>query len=282
MGSEPEWDVFISYASEDRVEVAEKLSQLLSEIGVRVWYDQHELKIGAGLRRAIDEGLAKSRFGIVILSPSFFKKGWPNRELDALTQREIAGEAGILPVWHQVTADDVRKYSAPLADKKAALWEHGPFAVVYQLVQVIRPDILEALSQDGPPSSELTRISRGKDVAALLRKAESLLFHNDDPKGEPELGMVAGFVQELQDWSDILDDMEPAEQIRTEAHLQDSITELEARGWSVWGEVVRRQMVFRDDTKVPMRLASVAVLRGVPLRVFLHGNDIAVYRAPAD
>jgi len=41
------------------------------------------------LRQSIDRGLAKSRFGIVVVSPSFLQKDWPRRELDGLVAREI-------------------------------------------------------------------------------------------------------------------------------------------------------------------------------------------------
>ena len=37
-----QWDVFISYASEDREAVARPLAALLRELGVTVWFDQTE------------------------------------------------------------------------------------------------------------------------------------------------------------------------------------------------------------------------------------------------
>ena len=82
-------DVFISYASEDREAVARPLATLLSELGVSVWFDQSELKLGDSLRQKVDEGLASCRFGVVILSESFFGKHYPERELNGLAQREV-------------------------------------------------------------------------------------------------------------------------------------------------------------------------------------------------
>lgn len=87
-----DYDVFISHASEDKEAVVRPLANALKEKGLNVWYDEFELKIGDSLRRKIDQGLAKSRFGIVVISRSFIKKGWTNYELDGLMTKAISGQ----------------------------------------------------------------------------------------------------------------------------------------------------------------------------------------------
>jgi hypothetical protein len=117
---EYEHDVFICHASEDKDLVARPLAINLKTHGVRVWYDEFAITIGDSLRQKIDEGLVKSRYGIVIFSPDFFKKQWTQRELDGLTEKEMRnGQKVILPVWHNVSKDEVLKFSPPLADKLA-------------------------------------------------------------------------------------------------------------------------------------------------------------------
>ena len=113
------YDVFISHASEDRDEVVRPLAQALQDGGLSVWYDEIELKIGASLRRSIDKGISASRFGIVVLSKAFFDKGWTNYELDGLVTMTVNGEQVLLPIWHNITKDEVISYSASLADKVA-------------------------------------------------------------------------------------------------------------------------------------------------------------------
>ncbi|WP_380169628.1 DUF1883 domain-containing protein [Jannaschia sp. R86511] len=78
------WDVFISHASEDKSAVARPLRDALVAHGVKVWFDAFELGIGDSLRRKIDQGLARSTFGVVILSSAFFAKDWPQYELDGI------------------------------------------------------------------------------------------------------------------------------------------------------------------------------------------------------
>ena len=94
-------DAFICHASEDKDAFVRPLAEALRSHHVEVWYDEFALDVGDSLREAIDRGLAASRYGIVVLSPSFFRKRWPKRELNGLVAREMAEDRGmILPVWH--------------------------------------------------------------------------------------------------------------------------------------------------------------------------------------
>jgi hypothetical protein len=117
------WDVFISHASEDKEEIARPLAEWLEHYyGLKVWFDEFELKAGDSLRRSIDYGLVNSKFGVVIISKSFMSKQWPQEELAALATKEIAGNKVIIPIWHGVTSAEVRDWSPILADKIALNW----------------------------------------------------------------------------------------------------------------------------------------------------------------
>jgi hypothetical protein len=93
------------------------------------------------LRRSIDLGLSKSRFGIVVLSPSFFRKRWPEWELNGLIQKHLSGSRNvILPVWHKVDKTAVSEYSPSLADIIGVRTSDGLDHVVRQLLKVIQPE----------------------------------------------------------------------------------------------------------------------------------------------
>ena len=109
------YDVFISHASEDKDDFVRPFATLLREKGLLVWYDEFELKIGDKLRRKIDEGLSASRYGIVVLSNSFFRKEWPQKELDGLFAIEDGGRDVILPIWHKISKNEVLSYSPTIA-----------------------------------------------------------------------------------------------------------------------------------------------------------------------
>src|SRR5262249_18107981 len=101
--SSKKWDVFISHSSEDKDELVRPLAKALQAKGVSVWYDEFSLKMGDSLRASIDYGLVNSRFGVVVLSKSFFAKHWPAQELNGLAAKEVKGKKVILPIWHKVT-----------------------------------------------------------------------------------------------------------------------------------------------------------------------------------
>ncbi|WP_342652475.1 TIR domain-containing protein [Vibrio metschnikovii] len=136
-----EYDLFISHASEDKDDFVRPLAETLENLGVRVWYDEFTLKVGDSLRKSIDHGLAKSRFGTVILSSSFCSKNWTQYELDSMVAREMDGHKMILPIWHKVTKTDVINFSPALADKVALNTSMSSIEeIAGQLAEVIIPD----------------------------------------------------------------------------------------------------------------------------------------------
>lgn len=135
---EERWDVFISHASEDKDAFVRPFARALREAGLRVWYDEFTLSLGDSLRRSIDRGLARSRFGIVVLSPSFFAKDWPQRELDGLVGLEVEGRKVILPLWHNIDLAGVRGYSPTLADRVAGLTSQPMNELVASVLSVVR------------------------------------------------------------------------------------------------------------------------------------------------
>lgn len=84
---------------------------VLKEKGLKVWYDEFEMKIGDNLRRKIDKGLVNSRFGIVVVSKSFINKGWTNYEFDGIIIKAVSGEQIMLPIWHNITKKEIIDYN---------------------------------------------------------------------------------------------------------------------------------------------------------------------------
>jgi hypothetical protein len=160
-----DWDVFISHAWEDKEGIARPLAEALRRKGLRVWYDEFTLRVGDSLLDSIDHGLANSRHGIVILSPHFFAKRWTQKELAGLTAREVSGEKVILPVWHNITAEQVRKYSPTLADRVAVSSDRGLEHVVEELLRVIRP-ASEPKVQSSPEVAQILRRYEGERIKA--------------------------------------------------------------------------------------------------------------------
>jgi hypothetical protein len=162
------WDAFISHASEDKETFVRPLALALRALDLKMWYDEFSLRVGDSLSRSIDRGLADSTFGIVVLSPHFLSKPWPERELAGLVTREIDEGRVILPIWHGVTKQEVKEFSPPLADKFALKTaDTNAQDAAIQLLKEIRPDLYAK-----HPRSYLEQLASGEAVQELQRQIE--------------------------------------------------------------------------------------------------------------
>lgn len=147
-GEEEPYDLFISHATKDKADFVDELAAKARAAGLRVWYDQFRLGWGARVRREIDKGLRNSYFGVVVLSPNFFNRSWPEYELDGLIQKDLAEEGRLLPIWHRLTHGDILKYAPSLADRMAMNSATDPIdTMVEELVEM--RDNLKAVAQPG-------------------------------------------------------------------------------------------------------------------------------------
>ncbi|MCA1679868.1 MAG: toll/interleukin-1 receptor domain-containing protein [Actinobacteria bacterium] len=121
--------------------VVRPLAAELRGRGLRVWYDEFELKIGDSLRGRIEDGLARSARGVVVISPSFFAKHWTLEELAGLSAREAAsGGRRLLPIWHDVSRADVAARAPMLADRFAASTTTPIPDLAVQIIEALRAD----------------------------------------------------------------------------------------------------------------------------------------------
>ena len=109
------YDVFISHASEDKKEFVDPLVERLQNTGIRVWYDTLEMEWGKSLREQIDNGIKRSKFAILVLSKHFFVKKWPQRELDGILAKETISGSTPLPIWHNITYEELYEFSPTLS-----------------------------------------------------------------------------------------------------------------------------------------------------------------------
>ncbi len=103
-------DVFLCHAWDDRKESAKELHDLLENKGVSVWFSEKDVLLGSSLLREIDKGLAKSKVGIVLVTPKFINRvqneGIADKELSALLARDL-----LVPIVHNTTFEALREVS---------------------------------------------------------------------------------------------------------------------------------------------------------------------------
>lgn len=121
--------IFLCHAWDDRQGVAKQLCDMLVARNVSVWFSENDIGLGEPFLRAIDKGLAKSRIGIVLVTPSMLKRlptgGVADKELSVLLQRDQ-----IVPIMHNTTYDALREVSPMLASRNGLDTAEMPMADV--------------------------------------------------------------------------------------------------------------------------------------------------------
>lgn len=122
-------DVFLCHAWDDRKGAAQELHDLLESRGVSVWFSEKDVLLGATLLREIDKGLAKSRVGIVLVTPALLRRlegeGIADKELSALLARDL-----LVPIVHGTTYEALREVSPLLGSRSGLSTAEEPMANV--------------------------------------------------------------------------------------------------------------------------------------------------------
>lgn len=122
-------DVFLCHAWDDRGGVAKELHDLLESRGVSVWFSEKDVALGMPLLREIDKGLAKSRVGIVLVTPALLRRiqdqGIADKELSVLLARDQ-----LVPIVHETTYEALRELSPMLASRSGLSTAENPMANV--------------------------------------------------------------------------------------------------------------------------------------------------------
>lgn len=135
-------DVFLCHAWDDRKDAAKELHDLLESKGVSVWFSEKDVLLGSSLLREIDKGLAKSRVGILLVTPSFINRvkgeGIADKELSALLSRDL-----LVPIVHNTTFEDLREVS-PLLGSRSGLStiEESMVDVAAKLAELVTPETI--------------------------------------------------------------------------------------------------------------------------------------------
>lgn len=132
-------DVFLCHAWDDRQGAAKELHDLLELAGVSVWFSEKDVALGTPLLREIDRGLAKSRVGIVLVTPALLRRlqgeGIADKELSALLARDL-----LVPIVHGTTYEALREVSPLLGSRSGLSTAENQMAeVAAKLAELLAP-----------------------------------------------------------------------------------------------------------------------------------------------
>jgi hypothetical protein len=130
------YDVFISHAYEDKNTFTNELAFELKKKGLKVWYSGFELKIGDSITDSVNNALRGAKYAIVVISPVYLQKQWAMNELKALFNQDTAANR-ILPILHNITADEIKKYLPVMADRYAISSDKGLDFITHKIFEAV-------------------------------------------------------------------------------------------------------------------------------------------------
>ena len=120
--------------------------------------------------------------------------------------------------------------------------------------------------------SFLTRIMTGSQLLNVISGCHGYDFDNDELHNEAEVDLVGAFLQNAQDWGELLSDMESGERVRAKHALSQELEELENNGFWVFGGVVSRKVRLGNEMTV-WRISVLRVLRNDNPEIIKVGFD---------
>jgi hypothetical protein len=194
------YDAFVSHAVEDKIAVANELCLRLEQAGLTLWYSGKELKLGDSLERSIDVALDQSRYGIVILSPTYLGKSWPRKEYYMLKAKEAECGKVILPVLYGITMEELQKSDIHIADRWAiSVNDKGMDVVVDKILEVIHP-VSSIGNQSTTWRAKATRFFKNKTAIGTIALASilstSIAFYSYEEKHSPPLELVHQHIEQ--------------------------------------------------------------------------------------
>lgn len=197
-GKAYQYDAFISHAVEDKIGIANELCERLEAAGLKVWYSGAELSMGDSIENSIREGLASSRFGIIIFSHQYISKTWALQELAIFREREYRGEDVILPILYQITIGELATRIPAIVDRFAISSEKGMDHMVQAIVEKVRN---RPLTEKKPPVKiRPRRITLGALLVMVLGLSGTYGYMQWGYAGPPDSFIDASIKRRIDDF----------------------------------------------------------------------------------
>ena len=174
-------DIFICHAGEDKEEIVRPMVEAFSQAGISCWYDEAEIRWGDSIVQKVNEGLAASRYVVVVFSPAFVQKNWPQRELNAVLNQEAStGEVKVLPllVGSEEEKRQILKQFPLLNDKRYLPWDGDLRNIINALMSRLRPEDISGSGQTKAVPALGLRVPLPKIKKQFSQRDKDLFLRN--------------------------------------------------------------------------------------------------------
>lgn len=135
--------IFLSHTSIDKPFV-EKLAKDLNNLGINVWYDKYQIKVGESILWKIDEGIRESEYLGIVISQEAMKSEWVKTEITAAWQKQVEQKGNfVLPIYYRECEIPLFLQGIKYADFRSD-YKHG----LEDLVNVFGIKSIEAITAD--------------------------------------------------------------------------------------------------------------------------------------
>jgi hypothetical protein len=175
-------DIFICHAGEDKDDIVRPMVEALNQAGISCWYDEAEIRWGDSVIQKVNEGLAKSRYVVVVFSPAFVQKNWPQRELNAILSQEAStGEVKVLPLLagSEVEKKQILSHFPLLNDKRYLRWDGNLGNIVKAMQSRLHPgDRSTSGMSKSPPPAPTSQIPLPKIKKQFSQRDKDMFLRN--------------------------------------------------------------------------------------------------------
>ncbi len=144
-----DFDIFISHASEDKVEIARPIFAACEKLGLKAFLDEEHIGWGQSFTKKINTALGAARTILVVVSSSSVSKEWPLAEINTALGLEVDGQKTVIPVM--VGKPDLTHLPL-IRGKRWIEWKGDAQAVAKQLHDAVKAKQPETTGQDKAPS----------------------------------------------------------------------------------------------------------------------------------
>lgn len=110
------------------------------------------------------------------------------------------------------------------------------------VAKLLEPKKSEQKKAEAASGDFLLRIESGTQLFSFFGATHAYQFSNDELDDDAKVDIVGSFLQELHDWGDLWDEIEPAERVRVSHDFTKRIAELEQLGLWVFAGRTRRKI----------------------------------------
>ena len=161
-------------------------------------------------------------------------------------------------VHHKMVDDQKETYTADILrsiKRNHEQWVNEKFTETpdTENVRIVRfPDLIP---------THLNRIESGHELFKIVSGCHGHYPYHSDELTDDEVELVGGFMQNVRDWGDLDDHLEPIERVRAGKALSDEVAELHEHGFQVFGAREKQQMRGGISAPSDFFVFHIAVVR---------------------